>query len=69
MEIIVYDDDPGADDDALGVGIVPISFSKEGYTIEKAVMKGQPQEGTAGYNFPDFEVSCNVEFKGIFVGH
>ena len=57
---------PGADDDALGIGLIPVTYSGEKFTIEKAVMKGQAQEGTAGYFFPDFEVSFDLEFKGIF---
>jgi len=36
--------------------------------IDKLVMKGVEQEGTAGYFFADFELSCTVKFSGAFAG-
>ena len=67
LQVILFDDDKGSNDDALGAADIPIKYiAGEPFVVDKAVLKGQPQPGAAGYCFPDSEISFSIEFKGAF---
>jgi len=51
-----------------GTAKTPIQLTGDVMKIDKLVMKGVEQEGTAGYFFADFELSCTVKFSGAFAG-